>query len=246
MIMSEDYIFGIRAVMEAISAGQDIDRVFIRKDLSGELAGELFEVMRRHGVVGRRVPVERLNRITRKNHQGVVALLSAVTYHRLDTLLPSLFEQGKLPFIVVLDGVTDVRNFGGIARTCECAGVDAIVIPERDSAGATADALKASAGALAYLPVCRERSITSAVKLMRDSGLSVVGVTEKTDALYTSVDFTTPTAIVLGAEDKGISAEVLRLCDSRAAIPMSGNIGSLNVGVAAAIVIYEAVRQRGV
>lgn len=242
--MSEEYIFGIRAVMEAIEAGKDIDRVYVKKDLNGELAGELFEVMRKHHIVSRRVPIERINKITRKNHQGVVAMLSAVTYYKLDRLIPELFEEGKLPFMVVLDGVTDVRNFGGIARTCECAGVDAIVIPEHDSVGVTADAVKTSAGALHYIPVCREGSVLGAVRQLKASGYTVIAVTEKTDVSYTSVDYTVPVAIVLGAEDRGISAEVLRVCDSYVSIPMFGHIGSLNVGVAAAIVTYESVRQR--
>lgn len=242
--MNEDYIFGIRAVMEAITAGKDIDRVYIRKDLSGELASELFDLIRTHHIVTQRVPVERINRITRKNHQGVVARMSAVTYDSLDRLIPGLYEAGVLPFVVVLDGVTDVRNFGAIARTCECAGADAIVIPVHDSVSVSADAVKTSAGALHHLPVCRESSVLSAVKQLKESGYQIVAVTEKADINYTRADYTTPVALVLGAEDKGISPEVLRVADTFVSIPMFGKIGSLNVSVAAGVTIYEVVRQR--
>lgn len=243
-MQSTDYIFGIRAVMEAIEAGKEIDKVFIRKDLSGELASELFDMIRAHGVVTQRVPVERLNRITRKNHQGVIAMMSAVTYHRLDHLVPQLFEEGVLPFVVVLDGITDVRNFGAIARTAECAGADAIVIPERGSVSVGADAVKTSAGALHHLPVCREASTLSAVRYLKASGFNVVAVSEKADINYTTASYTVPTALVLGAEDTGISPEVIRQCDTFVSIPMFGHIGSLNVSVAAGVLMYEVVRQR--
>lgn len=239
-----DYIFGIRAVIEAIEAGRDIDCVLIKKDLGGELANELFALIKQYGIVTRRVPVERINRITRKNHQGVVAMLSAVTYHRLDNIVPMLYEEGRLPFMVLLDGLTDVRNFGAIARTCECAGVDAIVIPERDSVSVNADAVKTSAGALLHLPVCRERSILGAVKFLKENGYQIIAATEKAEINYTQADFTVPVAIVMGSEDVGISPEVLRQADTLVAIPQFGKIGSLNVSVAAGVMIYEGVRQR--
>lgn len=244
MLDKKDYIFGLRAVIEAIEAGKDIDKVLVKRDLSGDLAREFFEVARRYGVVLQRVPVERIDRITRKNHQGVLAILSAVTYDSLENLIPRLYEEGKLPFIVVLDGVTDVRNFGAIARTCECAGADAIVIPERGGVGVNGDAMKTSAGALNYLPVCREKSISGAVKFLKDNGIQIVAATEKGARNYTEGNYTGPVAIVMGAENVGISAEVLRQADTLAAIPQLGNIGSLNVSVAAGVMIYEVVRQR--
>lgn len=243
-MQKSDYIFGIRAVIEALEAGKSIDKVLVRKDLTGELSKELFAKIREYGVVMQRVPVERLNRITMKNHQGVVALVSPVVYHRLDNVLPSLYEEGRNPFIVVLDGLTDTRNFGAIGRTADCAGVDAIVIPERNSVSVTPDAVKTSAGALFYLPVCREHDVASAVKALKENGVMVVGATEKGAVDYTEIDYTVPVAIVMGNEETGISDEVLRLCDRLAAIPMAGNIGSLNVSVAAGVMIYEAVRQR--
>ena len=239
-----EFIFGIRAVIEAIEAGKDVDKVLIKKDFQGELAGELLNLLRVHRIPTQRVPVQRIDRITRKNHQGVVALLSAITYHRLDHLVPQLYEEGLLPFIVVLDGITDVRNFGAIARTCECVGADAIVIPEHGSVSVNADAVKTSAGALHHLPVCRERSVLSAVRFLKDNGYKVVAVSEKADINYTQVDYTTPVALVMGAEDIGISPEVLKQCDTFVSIPMFGKISSLNVSVASGVMMYEVVRQR--
>lgn len=239
-----DYIFGIRAVIEAIESGKSIDKVLVRRDLGGDLARELTGVLRQYGILSQRVPADRLNRITMKNHQGVIALVSPVTYHRLDNLLPSLYEEGRNPFIIALDGLTDTRNFGAIGRTADCSGVDGIVIPERNSVSVTPDAVKTSAGGLFYVPVCRERDIATAVRLLRDSGVKVVGATEKGAVNYTDIDYTGPVAVVMGSEDTGISGDVLRLCDELAAIPMLGNIGSLNVSVAAGVLMYEVVRQR--
>ena len=239
-----EYIFGIRAVMEAIEAGKDIDKILIKKDLQGELASELFDLIRQYRIVTQKVPVERINKITRKNHQGVVAILSAVTYHSLENLVPQIYEEGMLPFVVVLDGITDVRNFGAISRTCECVGANAIVIPERGSVTVNADAVKTSAGALHYLPVCREKNVVTAVKFLKDNGYQIVAASEKAQITYTQADYTGPVAIIMGAEDTGISPEVLRLCDTMVSIPQFGNIGSLNVSVAAGVMMYEVVRQR--
>lgn len=239
-----DYIFGIRAVAEAVEAGKEIDKVLIRKDLSGPLASELLDMLRQNRIVVQRVPVEKLNKITRKNHQGVIAMIAAVTYHRLENLVPQLYEDGVLPFIVVLDGITDVRNFGAISRTCECAGVDAVVIPTHGSVSVGGDAVKTSAGALLHLPVCRQNSTLQSVRFLKESGFNIVAVSEKADINYTTVDYTRPTALVLGAEDTGISSEVLKMCDTFVSIPMFGNIESLNVSVAAGILMYEVVRQR--
>lgn len=241
---ANDYIYGIRAIIEAIREGRHIDKLFIKKDLQGELASELFALMREHRIVAQRVPVERLNRITRKNHQGAIAMLAAVEYHNLGNLVTNLFEDGILPFIVVLDGITDVRNFGAIARTAECCGVNGLVIAERGSVSVGGDAVKTSAGALLSLPVCRERNILGAVKFLKESGFNVVAVSEKADYNYTLGDYTVPTALVMGAEDTGISPEVMEQCDTKVSIPMFGHIGSLNVSVAAGVMMYEVVRQR--
>lgn len=239
-----EFIFGLRAIIEAIEAGVSIDRVLLRKDLSGDLARELMAKIKEYGVVSQRVPVEKLNRITMKNHQGAVALISPVPYHNLDEVVTSLYEEGRVPLLLLLDGITDTRNFGAIARTADCAGFDAIVIPSHGSATVTPEAVKTSAGALFYIPVCRVSDIASAVRTLHDHGISVAGASEKAKSDFTGVDFTVPSAIVMGAEDTGISDSVLRLCDTLCAIPMLGSIGSLNVSVAAGVMMYEAVRQR--
>lgn len=241
---SSDFIFGIHPVIEALEAGRPVDKIMVRKDLNGEMAVRLIHLARHYNVPVLRVPAERLNRYTRKNHQGVVAITAAVSYHRLGDVLPTLFEDGVVPLILVLDGITDVRNFGAIARTAECCGVNAIVIPERGSVGVGADAVKTSAGALLNIPVCRERNLENGVRYLRDSGCQIVAVTEKNSQNYTLADYTTPVALVMGAEDTGISSEILALADTRAGIPMFGHTGSLNVSVAAGVAMYEVVRQR--
>lgn len=240
----KELIFGIRAVIEAVEAGKDIDKVLVKRELSGELFKELQEVLRRYEIPMQRVPVERIERITRKNHQGVIAFTSAVTYQKLEQIVPSLYERGENPFIVVLDGITDVRNFGAIARTCEVAGVHAIVIPARGSVSVNADAVKTSAGALHTLPVCRENSLREALVFLRNSGIKTVAASEKAAQNYTEVDLSVPVAVVMGSEQEGVSPETLRLCDNLVCIPQFGNIQSLNVSVAAGIMIYEGIRQR--
>lgn len=239
-----DYIFGIRPVIEAIEAGRDIDKIFVSKELHSDVARELLDKAREMHVLVQRVPPEKIQRITRKQTQGVLAILSAVTYHRLDHLVPELYEAGLMPFVLILDGITDVRNFGAIARTAECAGVDAIVIPQHGSVSVGGDAVKTSAGALLHIPVCRERSVRGAVQFLKDNGYRVVAVSEKADINYTEANFTDPVALVMGAEDVGISPDVYELCDLRVGIPMFGKIGSLNVSVAAGVLMYEVMRQR--
>ena len=239
-----EMIFGIRAVIEAVEAGKEIDKILVKKDLQGDLAKELFDLIKGRGFFVQRVPVERLNRITRKNHQGVIAFISAVSYQRLGDIIPSLFEEGKVPFIVLLDGITDVRNFGAIARTCECAAVDAVIIPAKNSVTVNADAVKTSAGALHTLPVCREQNLKDTLQYLKNSGFRIVAATEKGDYDYTKADYTGPMCIIMGAEDKGVSYDNLALCDEWVKIPMLGTIESLNVSVAAGILIYEAVKQR--
>ena len=239
-----EFIFGVRAVLEAVLAGKDVDKILIRKDSETELTKELFEALRGKRIPVQRVPNERLNRVTMKNHQGVVAFMSEVTYQQLEDIIPQMFENGVDPFIVLLDGITDVRNFGAIARTCECAGVNAIVIPMTDSVSVNADAVKTSAGALHTLPVCREKSIHDAIVFLKNSGVRVIAATEKTSANYTQSDYKGPIALVMGSEDTGIDSGNLRICDDLVQIPILGRIGSLNVSVAAGVLIYEAVKQR--
>lgn len=240
----KEMIFGLRAVIEAVQAGKDIDRVLVKRELQGELFRELQDVMAMHEIPIQKVPLERINRFTRKNHQGVLAFISAVTYQKIEDIVPMLYEEGKNPFIVVLDGITDVRNFGAIARTCVVAGVDAIVIPARGSVRVNADAIKTSAGALHSIPVCRELDIRDAVQFLKDSGIKVVAATEKAAENYTSSSYVDPVAVLMGAEDVGISPELLKISDDLVRLPIFGTIQSLNVSVAAGVMLYEVIRQR--
>ncbi|MDL2256765.1 23S rRNA (guanosine(2251)-2'-O)-methyltransferase RlmB [Bacteroidales bacterium OttesenSCG-928-I14] len=239
-----EMIFGTRAVIEAIQAGKEVDKILMRRDLQNDLSRELFNIVKTTNIPVQRVPQEKLDRLTRKNHQGVIAFISAVTYQTLEDIVPFLYEEGKVPLILLLDGITDVRNFGAIARTCECAGADAIVIPTHNSVSVNADAVKTSAGALMSLPVCKEQSITEAIKFLQNCGYKVFAATEKATQDYTASDFSVPTAIVMGGEDRGISMDNLRICDEMIKIPILGSIGSLNVSAAAAVLMYEVVRQR--
>ena len=240
----KEMIFGIRAVMEALDAGKVIDKILIRRDLSSALAKELLQKLQGLPTPVQRVPQEKLSQFTDKNHQGVIAFLSPIDFHNVETLIPVLYEAGKTPFVVVLDGITDMRNFGAIARTCACAGVDAIVIPSRGGVSINGDAVKTSAGALHTLPVCKVENMQNTLRFLSESGLSIVAATEHATKNYTEADFAQPLAIVMGSEDRGIYEENLRLCNEQVRIPMSGTIESLNVSVAAGIMIYEAVRQR--
>jgi 23S rRNA (guanosine2251-2'-O)-methyltransferase len=239
-----EMIFGIRAVIEAILAEKEIDKILVKRDLQSDLSKELFDALKGKEIAVQRVPAERLDRVTRKNHQGVIAFIPAISYQKLEDIIPFLYEQGKNPFIVLLDGVTDVRNFGAIARTCECAGVDAIVIPSKGSVTVNADAMKTSAGALHVLPVCKEKSITQAIKFLQESGVKVYAASEKAYENHTAATYDGPVAIVMGAEDTGVSMDNLRMCDQMVKIPQFGTIGSLNVSVASSILVYEVVRQR--
>lgn len=238
------YIFGLRAVMEAIEAGKEIDKIILRKGLQGDLAKELLTLIKTYDIPMQWVPVEKLNRITMKNHQGAIALLSAIEYYPLEQVVTQTFDDGGVPLILLLDQITDTRNFGAIARTAECAGVTAIVIPEKGSVSVNADAVKTSAGALMNIPVCRVKSLTDAAQFLLDCGLQIIGASEKAKESFTTPDYTLPTAIVMGAEDTGISKNMMDKCTSLVSIPILGNIGSLNVSVAAGVMLYQVVIQR--
>jgi len=240
----EDFIFGTRAVMEAITSGKDIERVLLQKKSESLGAQELFSLLRHKGIDYQFVPVEKLNRITHKNHQGVVAFISLVAYTPMEEIVSRAYESGRDPFVLVLDHLTDVRNFGAIARTAECAGIDGIIIPETGSVRITADAVKTSSGALMKIPVARAASLRDAVKYLSNAGLSIVSATEKTESDLYKTELNGPIAIVMGAEDLGVSNSILDLSNKKIKIPMLGEIGSLNVSVAAGVVIYEVLRQR--
>ena len=206
---------------------------------------ELWKLVRLRRINYKHVPLEKINRLTRKNHQGVFAFISPIDFHNIEDIIPALFEEGKNPLILVLDRITDVRNFGAIARTAECAGVDTILIPEQNAAAINADAIKTSAGALHKVTVCRTWNLKLALQYLKDSGIQLIGCTEKTQDNMYKPDYTPPTAIIMGSEEDGVSPEFLKMCDARAKIPMSGKIASLNVSVATGVILYEAIRQRG-
>lgn len=237
-------VFGIRAVIEAIDSGKEIESLFIQRGLGGSLVLELKALLKEHDLGFQQVPVEKLNRITRKNHQGVIAVISPITYQKIEDIVPEIYEKGEVPLFLMLDGVTDVRNFGAIARTAECSGVHAIIVPKKGSAEVNPDAIKTSAGALYKIPVCRHEGLAKIGKFLIESGIQLVVSTEKTkDSIY-DVDYTVPTCIIMGAEDTGVSDDLIRIADHLAKIPMFGEIGSLNVSVSAGVVLYEAIRQR--
>ena len=240
----ESQIYGIRALIEALKAGKTIDKVFLQKGLQGGLFRELMPLLQAAQVPVQYVPVEKLNRLTKKNHQGVVANLSPVDYHNFEDLVISVTESGATPLFLVLDHLSDVRNFGAIIRTAECTGVSGIIIPKRGSVSITADTVKTSAGAVFRVPICKVENLVDAVYYLQGSGIRVVAATEKTNQLLYAEDFTVPTAIVMGAEDVGVSPAVLKVVDSKAKLPMVGDISSLNVSVACAVFLYEALKQR--
>ncbi|UOE46372.1 23S rRNA (guanosine(2251)-2'-O)-methyltransferase RlmB [Mucilaginibacter sp. SMC90] len=241
---SNQMVFGIRAVVEAIRSGKEIEALFIQRGISGSLIHELKELMNEYQIVAQQVPVEKLNRITQKNHQGVIAVISPIVYQKIENIIPEVFERGETPLILVLDSITDVRNMGAIARTAECAGVHAIVIPAKGSAQINPDAIKTSAGALYKIPVCRHDNFMQTVRFLQESGLQLVCCTEKTQDNIYNPDYTVPTAIVMGSEEDGIRNEIIRISDHLAKIPMFGEIESLNVSVSTGIILYEAIRQR--
>ena len=240
----KEMIFGIRAIIEAIDAGKTLDKILLRRDMTSTIGKELLKKLMGTTTPVQKVPVEKLNQYTDKNHQGAIAFLSPIDFCDVETLVPTLFEEGKTPLLMVLDGVTDVRNFGAIARTCACAGADALIIGSHGSVAINGDAVKTSAGALYHLPVCKVDNLQHCLQFLRDSGFNVLAATEHATANYTDVDMTMPTAIVMGSEEKGIYEGNLRICSHQVRIPMSGVIESLNVSVAAGVMLYEAVRQR--
>lgn len=247
-VKEKEMIFGIHAVLEAIEAGKTFDKILVRRDMSSSLGKQLLDKLSQAGETGQtavqRVPVEKLNQFTDRNHQGVIAFLSPVEFYRVEDIIQAAYDKGETPFLVVLDNVTDMRNFGAIARTCSCAGVHGLVIGTRGSASVNGDAVKTSAGAIHTLPICKVDNVQNALQLMRDSGLSIVAATEHASKNYTQADMTLPLAILMGNEEKGIYEGNLRLATEQVRIPMKGTIESLNVSVAAGVMLYEAVRQR--
>lgn len=241
----ENYIFGIRAVEEAILAGKIIDKVLVKKGLNGELFGKFSDTCKSHKVRIQYTTPEVLDRITKANHQGVIAIISKVEYiDNVNELFNIAEQKGEPLFVVILDGITDVRNLGAIARSADCAGAHAIIVPSKGSAPINGESVKTSAGALHHIPVCMTKNCFMAAKALKDKGVQIIGATEKGAKPYYEQDFSRPTAIIMGAEDKGISSQLLKLCDGNALIPMFGHIESLNVSVAAGIIMFEVAKQR--
>ncbi len=240
----ETLIFGLRPIIESIKSGKEIDKLFVQNGLKGELASQLMSLLKQYDIAFQYVPIDKLNRLTLKNHQGVVGYISSICYYKIREVLPAVFEKGKIPLLLILDRITDVRNFGAIARTAECSGVDAIIIPSKGSAQINADAIKTSTGALQKIPVCKEENIKTAIDFLKECGMQIIACTEKASNYYFQIDFTLPTAIIIGSEENGILNEYLQKSDGKAKIPLLGEIGSLNVSVATGIILYEAVSQR--
>lgn len=240
----DDFIFGLRPVMEALEAGKTIDKIFLQNALQGQIYAELKATLAKHKIRANYVPVEKLNRFTRKNHQGVVAFISDVPFYNIENLLPQIFEEGRTPFLLMLDRLTDVRNFGAICRTAECVGIDAIIIPEKGGAPINSDAIKTSAGALYNIKICKEKNLAHTVDFLQQSGVKVFAATEKAEKLIYDGDFSGPSLIVMGNEETGISKEVLHHADEKIKLPIQGKTQSLNVSVACGAILYEAVRQK--
>ncbi|WP_299532114.1 23S rRNA (guanosine(2251)-2'-O)-methyltransferase RlmB [Ulvibacterium sp.] len=237
-------IYGIRAVIEAINSDKTIDKVYLQKGLKGDLYRELESIIRKKGVNATYVPVERLNRSSKENHQGVIAHISPISFFKLEELVEAALSSQKLPLFLLLDQISDVRNFGAIIRTAECTGVNGIIIPKKGAAPITSDTIKTSAGAAFKVPIAKVDHIKDAIFYLQASGVQVVAATEKTEKSIYEVSFKGPCSIVMGSEGLGISPSVLKSADHRAKLPMMGEIGSLNVSVACGVFLYEALRQR--
>ncbi len=238
------HIFGIRAIIEAIQSGAVIDKIFLQKEASGELMKELMTAIKKANINFSYVPVEKLNRLTPHNHQGAVASISPIAFHDIESLLEQVTQSGKMPLLLILDQLSDARNFGAIIRTAECTGVNGIIIQKSGSAPVNGDTVKTSAGAVFNIPICKVEHIKDAIFYLQGSGIKTVAATEKTDRNLYDINFNEPVAIIMGSEDRGINPSVLKVADEKAKLPMFGTIGSLNVSVACGAFLYEAVRQR--
>lgn len=243
-VKKRDFVFGAQSVLETLRSDAEIEKILILRGSKTDGMKEAVSLAKSRGIPFTEVPQEKLDRITRKNHQGMICYISSIRYYDLDGIVTDCFQKGKDPFILVLDGITDVRNLGAIARTAECAGVDALVVPKKGSAQITSDAMKTSSGALNFLKVCREERLEKTINYLNNSGIQTIACTEKADESIYHVDYSGPCAIVMGSEEDGISHVVLRRCTQKGSLPMTGEVGSLNVSVAAGIALYEAVRQK--
>lgn len=238
-------VFGLRAVIEAIESGSAINKIFLQKGLRSDLYYLLKKLVVANNISVSYVPVEKLDRLSKNNnHQGVVAQISPIEFHDLEELIYKVKKEKSLPLFLLLDQISDVRNFGAIIRTAECTGVHAIIIPQHGSAPINAETIKASAGAAFSIPICKVPHIKDALFMFQSEGIITVAATEKTENLLYDINLKQPLAIILGSEHRGINPSVLKLVDRKAKLPLLGNIASLNVSVACGAILYEALRQR--
>ena len=240
----ENQIFGIRAIIEAIEAGKDIDKVFLQKDAQGELMNELIKTLKRNNINFSYVPIEKLNRLTKKNHQGAIGTIAPIAFISLEELVETTLEKKEKPLFVILDQLSDARNFGAIIRTAACCGADGIIISKNGAAPVNGDTIKTSAGAVFNIPICKVDHIKDAVFYLQGSGIVTLGATEKAEKEIYDVDLNVPIAIIMGSEDRGINPSVLKIIDEKAKLPMFSTIDSLNVSVACGAFLYEIIRQR--
>ena len=241
---NNDIVFGTRPVLEAINSGKTLEKLFIQKNLKKEILDKIKSKLSNKKINISYVPKEKLNRITKKNHQGIICYISPISYQPIEEIIQRVFEKGKDPFVIILDRITDTRNFGAISRVADASGVDAIIIPEKESAIITSDSIKTSAGAINYIPICKVKSLRSTANFLKESGLKLVSCTEKGDKKFYDADLTSPCCIILGSEKDGISNSLMDISDERLNIPMKGNVESLNVSSSASVILFEVVRQR--
>ena len=239
-----DIVFGVHPILEGLNSEENFDKILILNSLRTPQAKEIMILAREKGISINKVPQQKLDRITRKNHQGIIGFIAPIEFQSIEDILPEIFIQGKVPFLLILDRVSDVRNFGAIIRTAECAGVDAIIIPKKGSAQINGETIKTSTGAIFNIPICKVPGIDSVIPFLKESGIHLVACTEKTEINYTKVDYTIPIGIILGSEESGIATSNITKSDSTAKLPLTGKTNSLNVSVAAGIIMYEVIRQR--
>ena len=240
----DNFIYGMHPILEALHSEREIEKIVVSTSLRGQSVGELRSLCEKKQVPLQYVPNEWFNKMPRVNHQGIIGYLSVIEYQPVEQILPMIYDKGETPFLLILDRITDVRNFGAIARTAECAGIHAIIVPSRGHALINSDAVKTSAGALNTIPVCREDNLKDTITYLKNSGLLIVAATEKAKSDYTDVEMTGPVALIMGSEEDGISPAYLEMCDVKIRIPLYGEIASLNVSVATGVVLYEIIRQR--
>lgn len=239
-----DLVFGIHPILEGLQSGKNFDKILILNSLRSDQAKDIMAIARERGISLNKVPQQKLDRVTRKNHQGVIGFIAPIEFQDIEDIIPELFSNGKIPFLLILDRISDVRNFGAIVRTAECAGVDAIIIPKKGAAQINGETIKTSTGAIFNIPICKVPGIDSVIPFLKESGIHLIACTEKAEANYTELDYSVPLGIIMGGEESGIAISNISKCDSVVKIPLLGKTSSLNVSVAAGIIMYQVISQR--